>query len=125
MMMQRRRLAARRGVTMIELMISLGIVSIGLLALASGATLVTRLMGGGATQSRAAAAAYSHIEQLRSLSCASVSSGADTVRGIVTSWTATAITVSSARRGYSVNVIVQYPTAKGTRTQAYRTILPC
>ena len=115
----------RRGVTMIELMVALAIVSVGVFGLAGGATLVTRLMGGGTVQQRASLIANAHLEQFRSLSCASVAAGTDTVRSIISTWTTSDITVSSTRRGMSINLTVQYPTTKGMRTQAYRTILPC
>ena len=110
---------------MIELMVSLVIVSIGLLALASGATLVTRLMGGGATQTRAAMIAYTKIEQLRAVPCGSVTNGTDTLRGIVSRWTTQSVNIAAARRGMSINLLVQYPAVQGPRTQTYRTILPC
>jgi prepilin-type N-terminal cleavage/methylation domain-containing protein len=114
----------RRGMTMIELLVALAIVSIGVFGLAGGATLVTRLTGGGTIQTRAAAIANAHIEQFRSMSCSSVTSGTDTVRSVITTWTSSAIT-TSARRGTSVSMTVQYPTTKGMRSQVYKTILPC
>lgn len=116
---------ARRGVTMVELMVALAIISVGVFGLAGGATLVTRLMGGGTVQDRASRIANAHIEQLRSRSCSSISAGTDTVRSIISTWTKSDITVSGNRRGVSVNLTVQYPTSKGMRSQAYRTILPC
>ena len=116
---------ARRGVTVIELIVALAIVSIGVFGLAGGATLVTRLMGGGTVQSRAATIANAHMEQFRAKPCASLSSGADTVRSVVSSWTVTAITVSGTQRGASINLTVQYPTTKGMRTQTYATVFPC
>lgn len=125
MNVQRSLLRSRRGVTMIELMVALAIVSVGVFGLAGGATLVTRLMGGGTVQQRASTIANAHLEQLRSLSCGSITNGTDTVRNVISTWTKSDITVSSNRRGMSVNLTVQYPTTKGTRTQSYRTILPC
>jgi Tfp pilus assembly protein PilV len=110
---------------MIELLVALAIVSIGVFGLASGATLVTRLMGGGTVQQRTAIIANAHIEQLRASSCASVASGTDTVRSVISTWRATPITVSSRARGVSIDLTVLYPTTKGMRSQVYRTILPC
>jgi prepilin-type N-terminal cleavage/methylation domain-containing protein len=115
----------RRGVTMVELMVALAIVSVGVFGLAGGATLVTRLMGGGTVQTRASVIANAHIEQFRSLSCGSITSGTDTVRSVISTWTKSDITVSGNRRGMSVNLTVQYPTTKGMRSQSYRTIIPC
>lgn len=121
----RLQMRARRGVTMIELVVALSIIAIGVFGLAGGATLVTRLMGGGTMQSRAATIANAHFEQLRAKSCASLSSGTDTVRSVITSWTVTAVSVSGTARGESISMTVQYPTTKGMRSQVYNTILPC
>ena len=110
----------RRGMTMVEMMVALLVIGVGLLALSGSAGLVTRQLGGGSRQALAATVAQAHLEKLRSLSCASVASGKDTVRGIVSTWTATSVT-----RGKSVSLTVQYGTTRGTRAQAYKTILPC
>jgi prepilin-type N-terminal cleavage/methylation domain-containing protein len=124
-MTTRTNLRARRGVTMIELMVSLAIVSVGVFGLAGGATLVTRLMGGGTLQTRAAFIANAHIENFRSMACTSVTSGTDTVRSVISSWTATALNNSGSQRGTSVTLTVRYPTSKGMRSQSYYTLLPC
>src|SRR5437773_1629850 len=108
-----------------DLLVALAIVSIGVFGLAGGATLVTRLMGGGTVQSRAATIANAHIEQLRAKSCSTLTSGADTVRSVISTWTVTAVSVSGTARGASIVLTVQYPTTKGMRSQVYNTILPC
>jgi hypothetical protein len=110
---------------MIELVVSLMIVSVGLLALASGAALLSRLMGGGTIQTRVAASATSRMEMLRATPCGSVTSGADTVRKVISRWTTQNVMLGASRRGMSVTLTVQYPTQRGTRTQVYRTVLPC
>jgi Tfp pilus assembly protein PilV len=111
---------------MIELLVSLAIVSVGVFGLAGGATLVTRLMGGGTIQTRAAQIANAHLEQFRSMSCTSVStSAADTSRGVITTWTSSAVNSGGSRRGTSINLTVVYPTTKGMRSQSYYTLLPC
>lgn len=110
---------------MVELIVALAIVSVGVFGLAGGATLVTRLMGGGTVQNRASTIANAHIEQLRSQSCSSIANGTDTVRSIISTWTKSDIIVSTNRRGVSINLTVQYPTTTGMRSQAYRTIIPC
>ena len=118
-------LRARRGVTMIELVVSLMIVSTGLLALTGAAAMVSRLTGGGAIQTRVAASANSRLEMLRAVPCASVTSGADTVRRVISKWTTQNVMAGAVRRGVSVTLTVQYPTTGGTRTQVFRTVLPC
>ena len=111
---------ARQGMTLVELIVAMTIIGIGLLALAGSATLVTRLMGGGTRQALAATVVQTRLEKLRSVNCASVTSGADTVRGVIATWTSTTIT-----RGRSITLTVRYPMQRGNRTQTYRTILPC
>ena len=110
---------------MIELCVALAIVSIGVFGLAGGATLVTRLLGGGTVQTRAALVANAHIEQFRAMSCTSAASGTDTVRSIISSWTSAAVNNSGSRRATSITLTVQYPTTKGMRSQVYYTLLPC
>ena len=125
MSQQQAKQRARSGVTMIELVVALAIVSIGVFGLAGGATLVTRLMGGGTIQTRAAQMASAHLEQFRSMSCTSVSSSADTSRGVISSWSAAAVSSGGVRRGTSINLTVRYPTTKGMRAQVYYTLIPC
>ena len=122
---ERLHLRARRGVTMIELLVALAIVSVGVFGLAGGATLVTRLMGSGTVQTRAATIANGHLEQFRAQTCGTVTSGQDTVRSVISQWAANAVVASGARRGTSISLTVQYPTTKGMRTQLYTTLLPC
>lgn len=110
---------------MVELMVALGIISIGVFALAAGSTLMTRLSGGATIQSRVAVAAATRLERLRGLSCTSLASGADTNRAVVSTWTTQAITNGSTQRGVSVLLTVQYPTVLGSRTQTYRTVVTC
>ena len=121
----RRRRRVRAGMTMVELMVALIIIAVGVLGLSAGATLVTRLLGGGAMQARAAVTAQTRFEQLRATSCASIADGRDTVRGIISQWTTHAVTVSSLQRGMNVSLVVQYPTPRGTRSQTYQTMFPC
>ena len=112
--------SARQGMTLVELIVAMTIIGVALLALAGSATLVTRLMGGGTRQALAASVVQTRLEKLRSVNCASVTSGADTVRGVIATWTSTTIT-----RGRSITLTVRYPMQRGNRTQTYRTILPC
>lgn len=116
---------SRAGTTMIELIVALAIISVGLFALSAGAALVARLDGGATIQSRAATVAATRLEQLRGMSCTSITAGADTTRAIISTWTTKTITNAATVRGVTVNLTVQYPTTGGVRTQAYRTILSC
>ena len=80
----------RRGFTLVELIVAIVILSVGVLGLASTAAVVTRQIGGGAQQSRAAAVAQARFESLRGMSCVDYGglpfSGADDVDGFRESW---------------------------------------
>jgi Tfp pilus assembly protein PilV len=101
-------------------MVALVIIGVGLMALTGSATLVTRLMGGGARQALAASLAQSKLEELRASPCATLASGSATARGITTRWTITSIT-----RGKSVVLTVTYPMTRGNRVQTFRSVVPC
>jgi Tfp pilus assembly protein PilV len=106
--------------TLAELLVAIVVMAVGVLGLAASSAVVTRMIGGGASQTLAATTAQAHMEQLRSQPCGAIADGADTVRGIVTTWTAQPIT-----RGVSLDMTVQYTTVRGARTRSYRSILPC
>ena len=59
----------RRGFTLVELIVAIVILSVGVLGLASTAAVVTRQIGGGAQQARAASVAQARFEILRGMSC--------------------------------------------------------
>jgi prepilin-type N-terminal cleavage/methylation domain-containing protein len=80
------------GFTIIEVLIAIIILSIGVLALSSGAGSVTRMMYTGQNQTRAYAAAASRLEGLRAeaktTNCGiSAGSATDPVSGIPLVWT--------------------------------------
>ena len=80
----------RRGFTLVELIVAIVILSVGVLGLASTAAVVTRQIGGGAQQSRAAAVAQARFESLRGMSCVDYGglpfSGTDDAEGFRESW---------------------------------------
>ena len=110
----------RAGFTLVELLVAMMMFAVGMLALASTAASVTRMMGGAKRQTIAATVAQSRLERIRSSKCATLTSGADTVRGVISTWTVTAVT-----RGVNVTETVIYPTSGGNRTRTYNTTLSC
>ena len=110
----------RAGFTLVELMVAIMIFAVGMLGLAATAASVTRMMGGARRQTLAATAAQSRIERLRSSPCSTLTSGADTSRGIISTWT-----VSPVTRGVNVTETVLYPTTRGMRSRTYNTTLSC
>lgn len=115
------RMQAREGFTIVELLVALMIFAVGMLGLAATAGSVTRMMGGAKRQVIAATVAQSRLERLRSSPCTSIVSGADTTRGIISTWTVSAVT-----RGMNISETVSFKTSKsGLRTRTYFTTIPC
>lgn len=112
--------APRAGFTLVELLVAMMVFAVGMLALVASAATVTRMMGGARRQTIAAAIAQSRIERLRASPCSTLTSGADTVRGVVSTWT-----VQSGTRSVNVSETVIYPTTRGNRTRTYKTTLSC
>lgn len=83
--------ARRDGFTLAEVILAIVILSVGLLALASGSMGVIRQMRAGNQAAVAAMVAQSRIEKMRSKPCTSASSGSSTTRGLSEKWTVTSI----------------------------------
>jgi prepilin-type N-terminal cleavage/methylation domain-containing protein len=91
----RRRAASRRhpraGLTLVELLVAMMILTIGLLGLASIAAVSAKLVRGGATQTVAASIAQSRFDLLTSARCSAIANqprvvGTATTRGIRERW---------------------------------------
>ena len=92
---RRRRVAARRhpraGLTLVELLVAMMILTVGLLGLASIAAVSAKLVRGGATQTTAASVAQSRFDLLASAKCSVIANqprfvGTATTRGIRERW---------------------------------------
>lgn len=81
------RFRSRAGFTLAELMVSVVIITVGLLALAGSGVGVLRQMRSGNQAALASAVAQARLEAIRSRSCASLSSGSATTRGLDEAWT--------------------------------------
>ncbi len=114
------RARGRAGFTIVELVIAVMILGVGILGLASTATVMSQMVFGGAQRTLAAHAAQSRFEQLRSVSCVSLVGGSVTTRGIVESWTVTALP-----KARDVSVTITYPGRRGSRTRVFRSLVPC
>jgi prepilin-type N-terminal cleavage/methylation domain-containing protein len=82
-----RRLRARSGFTLMELIVSVTVITVGLLALAGSSVGVLRQMRSGNQAALASAVAARRLETIRSMSCSSLASGTATTRGLAEAWT--------------------------------------
>ncbi|MEO8199470.1 MAG: prepilin-type N-terminal cleavage/methylation domain-containing protein [Gemmatimonadota bacterium] len=111
------------GSTLVELMISLTILSIGVLGLIGTAAAVTRLLGQGHWSTVAAMTAERRIEMLRAIAvdsatCASLSGGSQPMAGGLTE----AWTVSP---GPSTEIVMITVSGAGSRVDSISATLPC
>lgn len=114
---------ARRGFTLVELMITVLLLSVGITGIIASSTVVSRMMGGSAQQISAAGVAATRFEKLRGMQCSSVAAGTASMRGIREHWVATAVNA----RTYDVTDSVSYvPIARhASVTQVFRSFVTC
>lgn len=113
------------GFTIVEVVVAVLILTVGLLALASTAALVTRMVGQGDRYTEAANLAGRQFETFRSqwtgTNCAGAADGSTAVSGFTVSWRVTSVANGRARQ---VELTVTSPTGRGSRTDTfYNTIL--
>jgi prepilin-type N-terminal cleavage/methylation domain-containing protein len=122
-------LRSSRGLTLVEVMVAIVIVGVGIGGMAGSFALVTRMIGRGRVQGRAAQLAKSRIEQLRLLAgstsprCTAValsSGGPLSTRAVTERWE-----VGSAGAIRQVRVIVSYPVTGGTHADTLQTRIDC
>lgn len=118
---RRRRGGARRGFTLIEMIIAIIVMSIGIMGLAGTASYVAQQMGGGGAQTIAAALATQVSDSLASRRCSALVGGTKTRRGVTITWA-----VSDSTRTKWVTEQVQYKPKRGpTKTINYVTVIQC
>ncbi|MDQ4079458.1 MAG: prepilin-type N-terminal cleavage/methylation domain-containing protein [Gemmatimonadota bacterium] len=115
----------RTGFTIVELLITLVILSAGLLALHGSSALTLRMVGGGWTRTVAASVAQRRLELLRSSACAGLASGSDETRAVRERWT-----VSPTSGGVGIELTVEYLVrvprgATSERSATFRAVVPC
>ena len=84
--------AGRGGFTIVEVLIAIIMLSIGVLALASSAGGITRMVSNGQRKTRSYATASSVVDSLRRvaanpLTCATLAAGSGSLAGISATWT--------------------------------------
>lgn len=116
------------GFTLIEVLIAVVLLGIGIIALAGGSSSVTRMIGRGKVETRAAQAASRRMEALRLAAAALprctdpkfASGGLVLTGGMTESWQVPA--TGKVRR---ITVTVTYLTVRGSRTARLETKLAC
>ena len=111
----------RRGLTLIEIIIAIIVMSIGIMGLAGTASYVATQMGGGKAQTIASSLATKVADSLSARRCSSLVDGTETQRGVTVTWR-----VTPAVRTVTVNQSVRYTVSRGAqKTVSYQMVLQC
>lgn len=117
----------RSGFTLVEVLVAITVLSVGVVAMAGSAGIVTRMVGRGKLDTRAAQLATLKVDSLRARAYATtprctalVNGGPDVIGGVSLSWT-----VTNTPTGRSIRVGATYRTSRGTRTEALNTYIEC
>lgn len=126
--MNRRRSAEptrlRRGVTLVELIVAMTLLTIGMLSIVGISGAVARGLGEARGQSLAATAAQSRFEQLAGTACTSLTVNTwltATTRGVDEKYM---VTVGQNKTREIIDSVT-WKTRKTTRTQVFKSLLPC
>jgi prepilin-type N-terminal cleavage/methylation domain-containing protein len=115
---------ARRGVTLIELLIAMSILSIGLMAIAGVSGSITRSLGESRNETLAATAAMARFEKIAGTQCSSLTLNTTeevTSRNVKERYRIT----DEGNNTRRVVDTVSWVTRRGTRVAAFTTLLPC
>ena len=122
-------LRSKSGLTLIEVLIAIVVLGVGIIALAGGSAMATRMIGRGKVETRAALVASRRVEALRlaagsrppRCTAPEFASGGPSIHdGVSESWV-----VPATGRLRLVRVTVNYLTVRGIRSAALQTGIEC
>ena len=121
--------SSRSGFTLIEVLVAITILAVGVVAMAGSSAAVTRMIGRGKIDTRAAQLATQQAENLRRIAYSTtprctglVNGGPQPTDHVTLSWT---VAVSASGTGRDVRVSASYATPRGTHTEVLTTYIEC
>ena len=121
---QRTGKTARRGVTLVELLVAMTILTVGLLAIVGVSGGVARSLGESRSDNLAAIAAESRFEKLAGTACSSLTLNTPTT-ATTRNVTEKFFVTDAGNNTRSVIDSVSWTTRRGTRRLVFTTLLPC
>ncbi len=118
------RLRARAGFTIAELMVSVVIITVGVLALMSTSVGVLRQMRAGNQAAIAAAVGQSRMETIRSQQCGADATGSATTRGVTEAWSIAAVPTTTRIKAVA-ETVTYVPSVGVTRKLGFAGLIPC
>ena len=120
---------SRSGFTLVEVLDAVTVLSVGIVAMAGNAAMVTRMIGRGKIDTRAAQLATLKMDSLRVAAYATtprctalVNGGPAATDHVTLSWT---VTVAATGTGRDVSVNASYTTSRGTHAEVLTTYIEC
>lgn len=110
----------RNGLTLVEIVVAILILSVGALALAGTSALMVRRMAESASGAAAASVGRNRLESSFSSPCSALTSGNEQLLGVRSEWSTTGSAYSAA-----ISQHVSYPTRRGAHTDHFLTAAPC
>ena len=111
---------ARRGFTLVELLVALMVFSVGALAMVATSANVITLITGSKNRTAAAAVATSRLERMRAQACTAHTTDSANTNGIKESWSVVKLALAD-----DVTVRVTFVANRRTQTRIYRTFIAC
>lgn len=111
---------ARRGLTLIEIVVAILILSVGALALAGTSAVMVRRMAESARNAAAASVGRSRLESSFAAPCPAIIGGSELILGVHSEWSVTASANSA-----DIRQRITYPTRRGAHNEDFLTAAPC
>jgi type IV pilus modification protein PilV len=114
---------ARRGFSLIELMVAMVLLTVGIMGLVAVSTYSLRQTNAAGRHSKAAMVAQSRMERLRSLDCSRIAGGSAVTDSVTESWSVTS--VGNRTRTVTANFTYTRPPLGVMQTLSLQTTILC
>ena len=111
---------SRRGLTLIEVVISILLLGVGALALESSSALMVRRLSESKRASTAQTVARSRSESSQSKECDALTSGSEQMLGVQSQWT-----IGTNASSAEIRQRLSYPTRRGTHAEEFLSAQLC